>query len=93
MPRDVHRVGSVGVLDHLVHVRQRREVHDRIAALDGGADSVAIGEVRERGVDLALGVPGRRDEVEDPRLVACYGQLVDDVRADEARAAGNENLH
>jgi hypothetical protein len=78
---------KVGVLDHLVHVRHRRE--NCIAALAAGGQHR---EVRERGGPTLVARVGR-DEVEDPGLVACCGQLVDDVRADEARAARDENLH
>ena len=45
------------------------------------------------GVDLAGRVVRRRAQVEDARLVAGGAQLVDDVGADEAGAAGDEDPH
>ncbi len=73
------------------------EVDDRVAARSGARDRLGIGDV---GLDepavTALeigGVPGVGELVEDDDLVAAREQALDEVGADEAGPAGDENLH
>src|SRR5262249_56522017 len=88
----VDGVRALGLLDDLVDVGHRREVDDRLAAGDRGPHRTRVDQVADRGVDLVRLVPGRGGEVEDSRIVAGCGDLVDDVRADEPRPAGDEDL-
>jgi hypothetical protein len=73
----------------VVHIRDGREVHDRVAPADAGANGVDVEQVAD---DRRVRVL-RPDEIEDDGLVPGGRQLVDDVRADEARAAGDQDLH
>ena len=68
-------------------------MEDRVAAVERLAHGRRVGEVADHGLDLGRVVVGRGDQVDDPRLVACGRELVDDVRADEPGAAGDESLH
>ena len=80
-----------GSLRDVVDVGGGGEVHDRVAAAHRRLQGVAIEQVAEHGVDLAGGVVGGRAHVEDARRDAGRQQAVDDVRADEAGAAGDED--
>src|SRR6185312_10214504 len=88
------RVDALGVLGlgmHIVDVCYGREMCDRVTAVQRALERLAIGDRTEHRFDVAVGMPGRRAEVVDHRLVAACTQLVDYVRADKARSAGDEN--
>ena len=83
--------------DGPVDVRLGRKVDDRVAALRRARDGVGIDDVAL--VELVLdalevgAVPGVGELVEHHDVLAPLGQMPDEVRADEARAAGDENAH
>ena len=88
----VRDVADVGAEAH-----HRRLVADRGGAGDGprgrgGIADVALDPLRARvEVVRPLAVRGRQQAVEDAHLVAALEQRVDDVGADEAGAAGDED--
>ena len=86
---EVLGVGRLGL--HLADVGGGGHVHDRVAAAHRAPDGVRVPDVGDRRLDLAAAVVGRRAQVEDDRLVPCGEQAVDDVRADEAGAAGHQD--
>jgi hypothetical protein len=72
-------------------VRYRRDVPDR-ARGDGGIAQVAPHPLGARiEVIGALAVGGGQERVDDADVVTGCEQRVDDVRADKARAAGDED--
>ena len=90
--RLVHRRMLGGGNPDLVH---RGDVDHRIAALQPGADRLAVAEIAtdelaaHRGQLFALlRVADQADDV-----VAALAQLAHDLAADEAGASGNEDLH
>ena len=84
-------IGERRVLRDLVDVRDGGEVEHRIDALERLLHDRGIAEIAEH--RLHVRVVRGRDQIEDPRFVARGVQLVDDVRADEPGAAGDEDLH
>ena len=79
-------LGRVG--DDVVHVGHRREVEDRVRVLQRVGDGVLVEHVDVGPLDVRL---RRRLRVDDPHVVARAEEGVDDVRADEARAAGDRD--
>ena len=72
-----------------MHVR--REMHDDAAAVERLARDRRNAQVAHHRVDV--GMVRRADQVENAWLVARCEQLVDHVRADEARAARDQDPH
>ncbi len=64
---------------------------DRIAAAQRPAHVLDAADVSEHGLDVV--VPGGRTGVEDPRDMPGGNQAIDDMRADEARAARDQDAH
>ena len=91
-PAVVDELGAGWVGDDVVDVRDRCEMHYRVAASDGPAHGVEVQQIADQRLDLAV-VVRRLHEVEVPRRVPMRRQTVDDVRADESRAACDEDLH
>ena len=79
------------VLRDLIHIGDRGEMQHGICPLERPLSDRGIAEVAQHRIDI--GVIRGRDQVKDPRFVACRAQLVDDVRADEAGSTGDEGLH
>src|SRR5581483_6618978 len=91
---DVHVLGAYRVLHDLVDVGDGGEVKHSVAAAYRGADGRLIAEVADRCVDrVAVAVVRGGEEVEVARLVTAGLQPVEDVRADEPGAAGDEHPH
>src|SRR3954453_21480610 len=99
---DVRRDEVAGVLDRAVDVGLRGEVDDRIAALDRRAGGVAVGDVGFDQLEAVLRQPaevlaaaGVGQLVEHPHgVIGVFGEAEPDVvRADEAGAAGDQELH
>ena len=94
-PEDVH----LRVVDRVLHghpdVRLRREVEARLRphlvedAVGVGAE---VGLVEARALRHVF-APAARQVVEDVHLVAARDERVGDVRADEARAPGDDRSH
>ena len=88
-------VGDVAEVD--AEADHRRLVADRGDAVDGAGDDVGVAHVAldELGARVEvvgpLAVRGGQQQVEHADLVAALQQRVDDVRADEAGAAGDED--
>ena len=97
------RAENVGVdevlrrLDRAVDVRLGGEVDHGLAAFAGTGDGFRIGDVAddELGADaLEIGrIPGIGELVEHHDLVAVSHEPPNEVRADEAGAAGDEHAH
>ena len=86
----------LGAQDRAVDVRLGGEVDDRVAARGcarhvGRLSDVAVVELDV--VRQVRAVPGVRELVEHDDLVAAAQQALDEMRADEAGAAGDEDLH
>jgi hypothetical protein len=89
------------VLDRLAHIDLRREVEDDVGPRRGehAAHPVRVADVgllearaaRERGGEVLALAGGQ--VVDDQDLVAAIEQRVDEVRADEAGAAGDQGTH
>ena len=83
--------------DRAVDVRLGGEVDDRLAALRSLRHGLRVGDVAL--VELVLdavevgAVAGVGELVEDDHLVAGRREAVDEVRADEPGAAGDEHAH
>ena len=83
--------------DRPVDVRLGGEVDDRVAVLRRAGDGVRVGDVAM--VELVLdafevgAVAGVGELVEHHDVLAALGQAPGEVRADEARAAGDEDAH
>ncbi len=90
---DVHEVGAGRLAGDEVDVGDRGEMQEGVAALDRGAHVLVDAEVAQHEVDVARRSVGRRHQVEDAGLVPVGLEPVDDVGADEAGAAGDEDLH
>ena len=86
----------LGAEDRAVDVRLGREVDDRVAAARRPGDVLRHGDVAVVELD-AVGqvgaVPGVGQLVEDDDVLAGAEQPLDEVRADEAGAAGDEDPH
>ena len=93
MPRALSASAALRVRGDLADVGGGREVHDRVAALGGGAHRGGVEEVAPDGLVVVVPRVGRRPGVEDARLVARGGQPVDDVGADEPGAPCYEDPH
>jgi hypothetical protein len=93
---DVHVGVEERVFDRPAHLGLGGEVNHRIRLLGAkhvgqiGAADVHDGEPRRRRHRLAV---ARREVVDDDDVVAGRDAAVDDVRADESRATGDENSH
>ena len=83
-----HRVG-----EDVADVGDRREVDDRVAVAHRQVEVGGVGDAAGEGLDLERRVVRRGAEVEDPRRVAAVEQPVDDVGADEAAAARDQDPH
>jgi hypothetical protein len=92
----------VGLGDRAIDVGLGGEVHDRVAALHRRRDRVGVLDARVHeavagaagDVGEVLLPPGVGELVEDDDLVAVLGDaLADEVRADEAGPAADEQLH
>ena len=85
------------VLDRAVHVGLRGEVDDRVAAAGRARDVVGLGDVALEELDLLQrqvgAVAGIGELVEHDDLLAGGEEALDEVRADEAGAAGDEDAH
>src|SRR6185503_1319257 len=83
--------------DRAVDVRLRGEIDDGLAGLPGALDGLRVGDVADDEIDpgpLQIGgIAGVRELVEDDDVVAARDQPSDEVRADEAGAAGDEHAH
>ena len=79
----------------------RRLVAHRVDAVQRPVDGVGVADVADHQVDAgqpgdAVGVgrvDGGEQRVEDPHLVAGVPAGGDDVRADEARPSGDQDVH
>ena len=73
--------------------RRRQEVHDDVDALDRASDVVAVQKVADDGVGHGGGVERETatEAVENDHLVPGADEPIDDVRADKAVAADNED--
>ena len=97
-PQERRRADAVGrdvagdVVEVDAQADHRRLVADRVDAVDRGLHRLDVGDVGEPDVDRRQ-ARRRRDAIEDPDVGTAGDQLLDDVRADEAGAAGDENLH
>ena len=97
MPSTSVWTNSCGPENRAVDVRLGGEVDDRVAALRRRGDRVRVGDVAL--LELVLDalevrpVPGVRQLVEDDDLVPAASEAADEVRADEAGAAGDEHAH
>ena len=91
MPRALSSSAAGRVLRHEPDVGGRGEVDDRVAALGRGEDGWRVEQVADDHLAVLAPVAGV-ERVEHARLVTLAQQSVDDVRADEARAAGNEDV-
>ena len=89
----VDAVGPDWVGDDIVDVRDRCQVDDRVASPDSAARDLAIGDVAADRCVRPGRMMARGDEVEDDRLVAAGGEDIENMRADESGAAGDENPH
>ena len=75
------------------------EVHESIHALQRPLHGVAVADVALDPLDIGSEVVGpavvdlRIERVEHPHLVAGRKQAIDEVRADEAGAAGDQDTH
>jgi hypothetical protein len=80
-----------GVRGHVVEVDPEpdlcRLVADELAAAQRAADRVVVADVAAHVLDVDTG----RLRVEDHRLMTARHQRLDDVRADEAGAAGDQD--
>ena len=89
------------VVQRVVHVRLGREVHDHVALADQAVDERRVADVAVHELDLvldrlqALAVARVGQGVEHDHLVlrVVAHRVVDEVRADEAGGAGDEQLH
>ena len=83
--------------DRAVDVRLRGEVENRLATLCRCGDGAAVGDVALHELDvraLEVRAVARIGElVEDNDLVACGGEALCAVRADEPGATGDEDSH
>jgi hypothetical protein len=92
-------LGAAEVLggeDRAVDVRLRGEVDDRVAPPGGALDVGRLGDVAVDELEVlrqVRAVAGVRQLVEDDDLLARREQTLDEVRADEAGAAGDEDPH
>src|SRR5512143_2020467 len=84
-------LGVHGLLRDDADVRVGRQVDDRLAVLHRDAERLLVEEVADDGVYRSGLVMRGLPQVVDPRLVPSGGELVDYVRADEARAPGDED--
>jgi hypothetical protein len=75
------------------HVGGRREVDDDVAVLGRVAQDVRVEQVAGDDLAAVARFVGPREHVEDARTVSLGKQPVDDMRADEAAAAGNKRPH
>ena len=89
----VDRLGLGGAQRDVVHIGGGGQVDDGVAALHRRLQGVAVEEVPDHGVDLAGLVVLGLAHVEDARRHARRQEAVDDVRADEAGPAGDEDPH
>ena len=83
--------------DRAIDMRLGGEVHDGIAACSGVADGDRVGDialVELVGDTLEVGAVARvRELVEDDDIVPALDEQLHEVRADEPRAAGDEDPH
>jgi len=83
--------GRIGV--DIVDVGNGRQVCDRVAPCQRVAQRILVADRADHRLDRFdpshPGMPRRRPQVVDDRLVAAVGQLVDDVGADEPGSPGN----
>ena len=83
--------------DRAVDVRLGGEIDDRVGAVGRARDSVGVGDVALEEVvfdALEVGaIAGIRQLVEHCDMLALRGEALDELRADEARAARDENTH
>jgi hypothetical protein len=89
----VDAAGANGIRHDVVDVGNRGEMDHRIAAADRAPRRLAVRHVAGDREIRPRRVMPRRHEVEHHRLVARGVERVEDVRADEARAAGDEDSH
>jgi hypothetical protein len=86
----------LGAQDRPVDVRLGGEVDDRVAALGRDRDVRGLGDVAvvERHVGREVGAVARvRELVEDDDVVPLGEQPLHEMRADEARATGDQDFH
>jgi hypothetical protein len=77
----------------LVDIGDGREMDHSVARPHGLAKGWPIQDVTGDAFDPSRTIPLRLHQVEDERLVPSRQQAVDDVRADEAGPAGDEDPH
>ena len=89
------------VLQPEAHVGVRREVDDRVRAFEHPCETFGISEKVELLHCESARVEGTREElpstgrkvVDDRDVVAALGQPGDEIRPDEARSTGDDDLH
>ena len=89
----VDPVGANRVGDDLVDVRNRSQVNDRIATARSPSRGGEIGDVADHLAHRSWVVVPGLHVVEDHGLVPGVRNRIDDVRADEAGAARDEDSH
>ena len=89
----VDLLGEDRVGEDVGDVGDRGEVDDGVAVAHRQVEVGRVGDAAGEGLDLQRRVVGRGAEIEDPRRDAAIEQPVDDVGADEAAAAGDQDPH